>query len=296
MAISKLRIFPTIGIARVGNSDAEFFIAPEIPGVEVTPPGGFRDAGTKRLKRQGARFRLFSYDESDRLLGEVTANDAQITWKVHLANTKASAEWFGRKDDPPQLRNTNISDREQLNLDGGNKQVSGANAAFPDLAASKASGLAVDVIVNKTLFGSQVSVQLGTILTDEQGRLVVLGGRGKAESPTGRSLDTLPSDFANHDEWYDDVADGPVSAEVKFPDGTTPPVLAAWVITAPPKFAPGLQHPVTLYDTLLQTMVDQTEGISNDQVASQLLALQTSLQASYQTTAMLSQLSLTKFL
>jgi hypothetical protein len=46
----------------------------------------------------------------------------------------------------------------------------------------------------------------------------------------------------------------------------------------------------------LQSLVDQTEGISQDQVASQILALQNSLTASYQTTAMLAQLSLTKFL
>ena len=47
---------------------------------------------------------------------------------------------------------------------------------------------------------------------------------------------------------------------------------------------------------MLQNIVDQAETVSPDQVASQILALQTSLQASYQTTAMLSQLSLTKFL
>ena len=47
---------------------------------------------------------------------------------------------------------------------------------------------------------------------------------------------------------------------------------------------------------MLQGIVDQAENISPDQVASQILALQTALQASYQTTAMLSQLSLTKFL
>lgn len=46
----------------------------------------------------------------------------------------------------------------------------------------------------------------------------------------------------------------------------------------------------------LQSMVDQTEGINQSQVASEILALQNSLSASYQTTAMLSQLSLTKFL
>ena len=46
----------------------------------------------------------------------------------------------------------------------------------------------------------------------------------------------------------------------------------------------------------LQGIIDQAESVSSDQVASQILALQTDLQASYQTTAMLAQLSLTKFL
>jgi flagellar hook-associated protein 3 FlgL len=47
---------------------------------------------------------------------------------------------------------------------------------------------------------------------------------------------------------------------------------------------------------MLQNIVDQAESVAPDQVASQILALQTALQASYQTTSMLSQLSLTKFL
>ncbi|MDR3663819.1 MAG: hypothetical protein P4L86_26105 [Mycobacterium sp.] len=46
----------------------------------------------------------------------------------------------------------------------------------------------------------------------------------------------------------------------------------------------------------LQDVIGQTETVSSDQVASQLLALQTSLQASYQTTSMLSSLSLVKYL
>ncbi len=47
---------------------------------------------------------------------------------------------------------------------------------------------------------------------------------------------------------------------------------------------------------MLQSIIDQAESASPDQVASQILALQTALQASFQTTAMLSQLTLTKFL
>ena len=46
----------------------------------------------------------------------------------------------------------------------------------------------------------------------------------------------------------------------------------------------------------LQSIVDQTEGINQIRWRAQILQLQTNLQASYQTTAMLSQLSLTKFL
>jgi len=52
----------------------------------------------------------------------------------------------------------------------------------------------------------------------------------------------------------------------------------------------------TQAQALLQGIIDQAESVSRDQVASQILALQTSLQASYQTTAMLSQLTLTKYL
>jgi flagellar hook-associated protein 3 FlgL len=52
----------------------------------------------------------------------------------------------------------------------------------------------------------------------------------------------------------------------------------------------------TQTQSALQNIVSQVETVSPDQVASQILALQTSLQASYQTTSMLSQLSLVKFL
>jgi flagellar hook-associated protein 3 FlgL len=52
----------------------------------------------------------------------------------------------------------------------------------------------------------------------------------------------------------------------------------------------------TQAQSMLQNIVAQTETVSPDQVASQILALQTNLQASYQTTAMLSQLTLTKYL
>jgi len=47
---------------------------------------------------------------------------------------------------------------------------------------------------------------------------------------------------------------------------------------------------------MAQTMLDSIEGINDDEVATKILALQTALQASYQTTSQLYQLSLVKFL
>jgi flagellar hook-associated protein 3 FlgL len=52
----------------------------------------------------------------------------------------------------------------------------------------------------------------------------------------------------------------------------------------------------TQSQAMLQGIIDQAESVSPDQVATQILALQTALQASFQTTSMLSQLTLTKFL
>ena len=52
----------------------------------------------------------------------------------------------------------------------------------------------------------------------------------------------------------------------------------------------------TQTQTALQNLISNTEGISQDQVASEILQLQNNLQASYQTTSMLSQLTLTKYL
>jgi flagellar hook-associated protein 3 FlgL len=52
----------------------------------------------------------------------------------------------------------------------------------------------------------------------------------------------------------------------------------------------------TQSQTALQNIVSQVETVSPDQVASQMLALQTELQASYETTSTLAQLSLVKYL
>jgi L-Lysine epsilon oxidase N-terminal/L-lysine epsilon oxidase C-terminal domain len=254
--IKTVRIYPPIGIARLGNSKNGYFIGPETPGQVVVPPDGFRDA-EHLIKRQAARFHLFAYDENDALIQEITSNDATIKWTVSLANTKAAAEWFHPKSElNPRLRNANFTgDRDQLKLAPGEQSVSGKNPGFKDLGTSHTTGAAKDLQVKQQFLDKPVQFVLGTITTDDQGLLVVLGGYGESKSPIGASL--AGGDFANHDGWYDDVSDGLVSAEVTLADGSTPLIENAWVIVAPPKYAPGLQSVVTLFDTLYQSAIDR---------------------------------------
>ena len=240
--IVTIKIHPAIGIARVGNSPSEFFVGPEKPGAHPRPIGGYRDA-QGRIKRQAARFRLFGYDKDGKLLQEITAKDATITWTVSLANKKA--EWV--KFQGPQSatnqslkRNKTVTDRKSLIIDPGQRSLNG-----PNQAASFDTG---------SFIGTPVP--LGDMRTDKQGRLLVLGGFGKSGSHMNIPINE--GEFANNDGWHDDVSDGPVAATVTFKNGAvTVPAVGAWVICAAPKFAPAFDNVITLYDVLLQVAVDR---------------------------------------
>src|SRR5262249_332861 len=58
------------------------------------------------------------------------------------------------------------------------------------------------------------------------------------------------------DHWYDDTCDGPVSASLEFPDGSTAVADPAWVIVGPFDFAPETMSLITLYDVAFQAAVD----------------------------------------
>ena len=73
-SVVEARIHPSIGIARVGNSD-EFFVGPEVPHATAPPHGGYRDA-EGRLKRQAARFRIYGFDSGGNVVAELTASNA----------------------------------------------------------------------------------------------------------------------------------------------------------------------------------------------------------------------------
>ena len=56
-----------------------------------------------------------------------------------------------------------------------------------------------------------------------------------------------PDSFNNANDWYDDTSDGPVTATVSI-DGEPIPVEAAWVVVAPPNYAPDIVSWRTMYD------------------------------------------------
>ncbi len=145
------KIHPAIGIARVGDSPDQFYLAPEGEGdlpIECNALGEtthdkegaepvittFKDP-QGRIKRQAARFRVFAYDQtnptgSELKVGDtvsfvqqqtgqlITATLLDIQWTVYLANKKSSWYQFQELDGEHgypashPLRNPAITDNE----------------------------------------------------------------------------------------------------------------------------------------------------------------------------------------
>ncbi|MFG1205113.1 LodA/GoxA family CTQ-dependent oxidase [Xanthobacter aminoxidans] len=45
------------------------------------------------MAKQAVRFRLFAYDAQGRVVGKVTVREAEVSWTLTVANTKAL--WYG---------------------------------------------------------------------------------------------------------------------------------------------------------------------------------------------------------
>ena len=238
--IARYVIYPALGIARVGNAESEFFIGPEAPGQVPTPEGGFKDS-SGAIKRQAARFRIYGLAADGKPLKEITADDAQISWRVHLVNRKAGWYEFNNAMDlgakyaitsSPRNKTISGTDRLKLIIDPGPKTISGRNVEGAPFRFDSGE-----------FMGKKVP--LGELRTDSQGRLLVLGGFGNSASFTGKPATT----FANNDGWHDDVSDGPVRATVKI-GGQIHEAEPAMVAVTPPNFGQGLYGVVTMYDVV----------------------------------------------
>ncbi len=139
------------------------------------------------------------------------------------------------------------------------------------------------------------NIELGQIWLDDKQRLIFVPAPGKAEcvttpklklsnpsehydAPNGPDLDDpLVNQFAyfNVPGWWDDTCGGEIDVTVEFEDGSNTTVLStrngvnsinddgsrndlagAWVVSAPPKFAPQMYHVVSLLDRVYEAFPD----------------------------------------
>jgi hypothetical protein len=251
--IEELRVYPPLGIARVGNAEGpeDYIVGPEAIGGWPTLPDGapahyvenFRNKDG-HIKRQAARFRVYAHMK-DGTVAEVTTDSARIEWEVAVANLKAGWYEFNQAMDLPRGLSQNAARRNaKVPIPGGRstldivptpRRIEGRNApaiAFDDGA-----------FWHKPVY-------LGELRTDSDGRLLFLGGRGLSE-PFRKGLNPLT--FANNVGWHDDVADGPVRATVTFPGRDPIEAKPGYVAVTPPNYAPGLFGLITMDDAVRET-------------------------------------------
>ncbi|MGX2042085.1 LodA/GoxA family CTQ-dependent oxidase [Methylocaldum sp. MU1018] len=295
------KIHPGIGIARLGNSETEFYIAPEVPaglpqecdaqGNPILAPDGsgpvlvktFKDKDG-RIKRQAARFQVFVYDDESPegrplKLGDPVAGGGNhgtlidIQWRVYLANKKASWYEFRQRAgehgyDPAThpRRNAGVADRDRLIIDPGPRSVDIRTRRRARFDRS-GNGTYAATFPPRGLEPHDIDT-LGEILTDDEGRLLVLGGYGRSGSEKSGPGEPHIADYANNDGWYDDVSDGPVMARlVMFSEqvGQTRYIdveYPAWVLVGYPRFVPQILDMITLdevmYDLFLREFAYDT--------------------------------------
>ena len=305
---TRFRIHPAIGIARLGNSPTSFCIAPDEAGVlpvECDQDGNpvakdgkearithFKD-DKGRIRRQAARFRVFVYDDTAPDGRELAIGDTaeivdqrsgqlrqvrvdDIRWTAYLANKKASwyefAETAGEHGYPGshKLRNagiTNTDERQQLIIDPGPRTVQFRN---PKTRRAEFGPGHAPSSFPPPLTPSSITT-LGEILCTQQdnhGRLLVLGGFGNAGSMISGFGNPKIENYANNDGWFDDIADGPVTAVLdctvlKINGQPAPPDTPArvrvddpaWVIVGYPRYAPEFLDIITMDDLVFDVAI-----------------------------------------
>jgi hypothetical protein len=254
-ARTEFRIYPSIGIARIGDCSDSFMTGPEAPGQVSSGPFRGADHG---IKPQAARFRIYKVEidaaENEVVTEEIVASkDVQISWDVSLANRKAAGfrieDTLGRSPNPG-LRNNGL-DRKKLVI-SADGTVAGKAINGPQLSGSIE-------FANPNSTGTKVSnIILAKLRTDEAGRLLVVGGPGTSGSPLNASIDV----FSDNDGWYDSVSDGPVAATLSI-NGQSQAVVPAWVVVTVPRFAPGIQGIITWYDQVVSMARTGSDGRFN---------------------------------
>jgi hypothetical protein len=214
-----------------------------------------------------------------------------ILWTVHLANKKANAYMVVNSEGlaayadgkVPQLRNGETygtvdspARLSTLMTDPGPRTVSGTNAApvncGKDVTASYGDAMGKVQMLPEypqkfpadtydPIFQPSGPLDtLGQILTDDRGRLLILPGYGRTAAWYDEYGDPMPlTGDLNNEGWFDDAADGPVSATLILsdPGGTesVEQVFGAWVVCGDPAYAPQIRNVVSVWDDVYDSWV-----------------------------------------
>lgn len=178
---------------------------------------------------------------------------------------------LGTLNDPSRVR--------QLTIDPGPRTISGAGAgpvtfdrataaSYLDADTGKVVGLVRYAMSFPADFFSDMDAPsgpidtLGELRTDGDGRLLVLGGYGRAGAWGVDGASPLDDDV-NNNQWFDDTSDGPVSAILVFDDGSRVAAQNAWVTATDPSYAPQILNVVSLWDDVYDVWVREL-GLAPD--------------------------------
>ena len=290
----KLRIYPSIGIARLGNGPAkkeDVIFSPEIPWANLYETNKEYHTADGALKKQAQRFYIYECDNDGKPVRKLDINNCDIEWTVEVANKKPfwydfnnsldlsintdnenlSPNFYNDNIAPgisTSRRNPNVLDQKLINAGDNNYRKELINRPQPATVSSEHSrknigGQFPFPLDNAS--GSRIAaamntsskyVNLGTVEYDE-GALIFYPGDGVSASLNPSDLNT---DFADNSNWYDDICDGRVTAKVTI-KGTTYNLdnseSSAWIATAPPDYAPQIQPLSTMYDLVCGTVNEE---------------------------------------
>ena len=214
-----------------------------------------------------------------------------IVWTVHLANKKANAHHVinsqgllayadgkvppirnpeeygedGTPDSPTRLARLVIDPGPRAIMSSQHCVVS-FDASTPATYSDEAGGISEQSRYPKSfpqgeLFQPSGPIDtLGELTTDASGRLLVLPGKGRTAAVYDEYGDALPlTGDLNNTGWFDDAADGPVSATIVFEDDTTEEAFGAWVVCTDPAYAPQIRNVVSVWDDVYDAWVRELD-------------------------------------
>lgn len=283
----RFRIYPSIGVARLGNGPADkdqVIFSPEIPWANLYETDNNYLTEDGKVKKQAQRFYIYECDGNGVPVQQINPNEYDIRWTVEVANKKPF--WY---DFNNSLDLSIISENKNVSPDfAANKIAPGIGATqrnpnvlnmaprtpdgydFRKELVNRPDAVTVNSEFTKTEIGGEFpfkkngtsllarhlnttdqTVNLGTVEYDN-GTLIFYAGDGVSAALNPSDVNT---DFADNSNWYDDICDGRITASITSKTDSTvyhlnDALSAAWVTTAPPDYAPQIQPIATMYDMM----------------------------------------------